>query len=195
MTIITQKQFFSIFGHRVDVPPGTFMPEMELAVLVALCRRSGAGKVVEFGCQDGGTAKVLLDACGGIDKYIGIDLPAGERPVLELQHTEVPQVPGLKASVDKRFRLILKDSNTLSLYDVDDADFVFIDGGHDYLTVLSDTQLAMEMVGLRGGGVIVWHDYNHHPEICVKRVVDELNEKNGGRIVLVDGTWLCFYLA
>jgi predicted O-methyltransferase YrrM len=51
-------------------------------------------------------------------------------------------------------------------------EFVFIDGGHDYQTVLSDSRNAFKMVAK--GGIIVWDDYGD----CwpgVKRAVDELS--------------------
>ena len=40
------------------------------------------------------------------------------------------------------------------------ADLVFVDGGHDYATVLSDTQNALRIV--RPGGVIVWDDFANY---------------------------------
>lgn len=39
-------------------------------------------------------------------------------------------------------------------------DFVFIDGGHTYEVVESDTRHALEMI--RPGGLILWHDYDEH---------------------------------
>jgi hypothetical protein len=38
------------------------------------------------------------------------------------------------------------------------VDFVFVDGGHDFETIASDTERARGMLG--GSGVIVWHDFN-----------------------------------
>src|SRR5438105_2833642 len=37
------------------------------------------------------------------------------------------------------------------------VDFIFIDAGHEYTMVRSDSLKAMEMI--RPGGVILWHDY------------------------------------
>ena len=39
-------------------------------------------------------------------------------------------------------------------------DVVFIDGGHTYEVVESDTRKALDMV--RPGGLILWHDYDQH---------------------------------
>ncbi len=44
-------------------------------------------------------------------------------------------------------------------------DLVFVDAGHTYRYVKSDTEKALKM--LRPGGVILWHDYNQllHPDV------------------------------
>lgn len=40
------------------------------------------------------------------------------------------------------------------------ADIVFVDGGHDFDTALSDTQNALRIV--RPGGVVLWHDFANY---------------------------------
>jgi hypothetical protein len=42
------------------------------------------------------------------------------------------------------------------------ADLVFVDSGHDFDTVLSDTQNALRIV--RPGGVVLWHDFANYGE-------------------------------
>lgn len=51
-------------------------------------------------------------------------------------------------------------------------DMVYIDGGHDRETVLSDTENAIKM--LRNGGCIIWHDYWNwrYPEVT--KVLDAM---------------------
>jgi predicted O-methyltransferase YrrM len=58
-----------------------------------------------------------------------------------------------------------------------DVDLVFVDGAHDYETVVSDTAAAFRM--LRQGGAIVWHDYlNPDPHFDgVTRVLKEILQK------------------
>jgi predicted O-methyltransferase YrrM len=67
-------------------------------------------------------------------------------------------------------------------------DLIFIDGGHDYYTVKSDTENAVRMV--RPGGIIVWHDYGT-PEWDVTKYLDEVAETLN--IHRVEETSLCFY--
>jgi predicted O-methyltransferase YrrM len=52
-------------------------------------------------------------------------------------------------------------------------DFIFIDGGHDYNTIKSDTQKAYEMS--RDNALIVWHDYTSPTHTDVKRFIDEIS--------------------
>jgi predicted O-methyltransferase YrrM len=44
-------------------------------------------------------------------------------------------------------------------------DIVFVDAGHTYAYIKSDTENALKMV--RPGGVVLWHDYMQvlHPDV------------------------------
>lgn len=53
-------------------------------------------------------------------------------------------------------------------------DFIFIDGGHDYVSVRNDTEKAFHMA--RGKALIAWHDYTSPTHTDVKRYIDELSE-------------------
>lgn len=70
-------------------------------------------------------------------------------------------------------------------------DVVFIDGGHDYETVLADTISAYAL--RKPGGVIVWHDCNvQHPDVwrflLALRKVRRIHRVEGTRLAL-DGPW------
>ena len=192
MTTLKQWEFFSIFGTpRVSPSEGEYLQGVERAVLVTLCERADAWKVLEFGCQDGGTADAILSALPHVTKYIGVDLPPNVEAALESERKWKPVEAGAKAKHHPGFSVKLIDSRKLTRADLRGwYDFVFIDGGHDYETVLHDTELAMAVV--THGGIIAWHDYNDSPENGVKTVVDKVNAETGGRVVKVDGTWLCF---
>lgn len=194
--IISQQQFRSIFRTApcfAGLDGGVYLTNTEREILVHLCRRAcygSEGFVLEFGCQDGATARCILKNCSGVMAYTGIDLPEGQTTILPQQKTEVPAIAGEYCN-DGRFSVLLKNSLELTTADLGPIyDFIFIDGGHDYETVKHDTELAMSVVS--DGGIIAWHDYNHNPNNGVGTLIDELNDKNGNRITLVDGTWLCF---
>jgi hypothetical protein len=70
------------------------------------------------------------------------------------------------------------------------VDFAFIDGGHSYECVKSDTENVLKI--LSPNGVIVWHDYNPH-WLGVYRYLNELSNKIP--IIHIGDTTLAFYKA
>lgn len=59
-----------------------------------------------------------------------------------------------------RLTLLKADSRSLTVADFTHGytpQFIFIDGGHDEITVSSDSELALSLLG--GSGIIIWHDY------------------------------------
>lgn len=191
--IIQREQFFSLFGDPGPQAGGVYLEDVERRVLVALARHVRPQTVIEIGVQDGQTARCVLSACPGIARYLGIDLPPGSRPALAIQETEIPKAAGVCAVGKPGFEVLLADTRKLTAEALPPADLIFIDGGHDYLTVKHDTELAMARI--RPGGVVVWHDYNAVPEIGVRRLVDEFNQTGGNRLTLVQGTWMVFRFA
>jgi predicted O-methyltransferase YrrM len=191
--IITREQFTALFSNVGRLPGGPYLTEAERQILVALVRHCRAATILEFGIQEGGTARILLDHCASIRHYVGIDLPPGGAPGMASQATEIPSVPGAQVIADPRVRLILQDSRTILLRDLPRADFIWIDGGHDLETVRRDTELALSLVN--HGGCIAWHDYNALPEMAgVRATVDSVNQRLGDHAVLVAGTWTVFAL-
>ena len=73
--------------------------------------------------------------------------------------------------------LIKGNSNTvLKKIDMEKIDFVFLDGGHDYDTVMNDLNLSKEVI--IKNGVILCDDYNLSYAPGVKKAIDEYVEKN-----------------
>jgi hypothetical protein len=48
---------------------------------------------------------------------------------------------------------------------IERCDFVFVDAGHEYDSVKSDTENALRLLP-SNGGVIVWHDFPNAPGVC-----------------------------
>lgn len=161
----------------------------ELDVLAHLL--SGARTVVEFGCNNGRTAAAILRNVPTVERYIGVDVPAGYKFACGVQSREVPAKPGELALADKRFELLLRDRGTFELTaeDLPPCDAVFIDGDHSEAAVRNDYALARRVV--RHGGIIVFHDDNGLRTVDVSRVLDDLASK-GADIRHVSGTWLAF---
>jgi len=164
----------------------------ELDTLVALVRSSRHERVIEFGCNSGRTAKVLLREIFDIKEYVGVDVTPGYRTPCVVQQREIPTNPGAFALEDHRFSLILRTRGTWDLNPADlrTADVVFIDGDHSYHAVLNDTKLAKSII--RPGGMIIWHDYHQMPVVEVRQVLDHLYTDYGAKIHHVENTWLAF---
>lgn len=190
MAQISEELFFSIFRKSYkNIPNPRFTGKRDLEILVALASAFKPKRIVEFGVQDGWTASTLLHSIESIVSYIGIDIPYGEKTILPEQRGEVPQNPASKIC-DSRFKLILQDSKTLTFEDLDEADFVFIDGDHSKLGVESDTKLAYRLI--KNKGIIVWHDYKDQKGFGVKDLIDYLNKYNGNYITNIVGSLVCF---
>jgi hypothetical protein len=68
-------------------------------------------------------------------------------------------------------------------------DFVFIDGGHDYATVKSDTENAIELAVLDKPSCIMWHDYRSWEYPALTCYLDEFSEEHP--IIHIQDTTLC----
>jgi len=163
----------------------------ELDVLTALVKSVNPVRVIEFGCNIGRTAAVLLREIHSIKQYVGIDVPLGYVPNCAVQKLEVPVHPGQLVENDYRFSLLLRQNGTLDIEpdDLRYANAVFIDGDHSYKCVMHDTILATKI--LAPGGIIVWHDYHELGTVQVKEALEELQDM-GRKIIHVEGTWLAY---
>jgi hypothetical protein len=70
-------------------------------------------------------------------------------------------------------------------------DLIFIDGGHTYSVIKSDTEKAFEM--LSSHGIILWHDYvpGKRSSKDVVRYINEIAKKK--TIRLINNTSICYY--
>jgi predicted O-methyltransferase YrrM len=160
----------------------------ELEILVALARSIDAHSMLEIGCRDGRTAKLMLHNVPSLQRYIGVDVESGYQPEHAHQLDEIPKIPGQYANGDPRFELILRPNGSFDLLDDDlqSCDIVYIDGDHGRWAVRHDSILAFQIV--RKDGLIVWHDYNNAMTVDVKTVLDDF-AKYGFPIKLIEGTW------
>ena len=55
-------------------------------------------------------------------------------------------------------------------------DFVFLDGGHDYPTVMNDLNCSIEVIN--NNGIVMCDDYNLSYAPGVKKAIDEFSLKN-----------------
>jgi len=95
-------------------------------------------------------------------------------------------------SVQNKINLIFEDSTKFDESKlVNSIDLIFIDGGHNYTCVKSDSEKAFKMI--KKGGYIFWHDYNVIKKSCkdVVKYIHEISETK--KIFHIKNTSLCYY--
>lgn len=178
----------------VKLPAGNFWNAMERDVLVALVKLVSPKRFVEFGCNEGATARMLMRHVSTIETYIGIDAAFGYVTPHQRQRDEVPKNPGVLAANIPGFELILRKRGSYDVHaeELGTIDAALIDGDHSKEGVLNDTAIAQACV--RSGGLIIWHDYyifDAVPVLGVKPALDEMHAA-GYPLFHVQGTWIAF---
>jgi len=170
--------------------PNLYLNEVETAILVTLVTSVKPKVMIEFGCNQGRTAKIILDNVLSIERYIGIDVPPDHEPTLECQRSEIPRSPGIFAASDERFWLLVRDRGSAGIgpQDLESCDVVFVDGDHSDRAVTHDLHVARVLT--RPGGIIVAHDYGNEA-VEVTRAIDRLCDQ-GWPWQHIEGTWLAF---
>ena len=171
--------------------PKRYLNPGELEVIAALVASVNPETVIEIGCNEGRTARAVLDNVAGIETYIGVDVPPGYVFEKRVQAKEVPAEPGKWALDDPRFVLMLRKRGSFDLSEMEmpACDAVFIDGDHSRAAVEHDTAMARQIV--RPGGIIIWHDYHDLGTVDVRDVLDEMHDA-GSPIQHVADTWIAF---
>jgi predicted O-methyltransferase YrrM len=95
--------------------------------------------------------------------------------------------------VEKKIKIIFQDSLNLEHNKYkNQMDLIFIDGGHTYSVVKSDSEKSFEMLGKNG--IILWHDYVPGKR-SAKDVVNYINEiSKQKKIYKIKNTSLCFFI-
>jgi len=160
----------------------------ETSILIDLVNSVSPKVMIEFGCNLGITANLILKNVDSLEKYIGIDVSSDHSPTLDCQLSEIPKEAGIYAN-DDRFFLLTRQSASLLRSDLEKCDAIFIDGDHSEFAVTYESMLAKELI--RPGGIIVWHDYDN-PSVEVTKSLDRLSDEFNWPIVSVHNSWLAF---
>jgi len=128
----------------------------EMASLASLVAARQPRRLLEFGTCDGCSTWHLWANAPADARITTIDLPAGTHVEgsSDLGLQGVSRRPYLPA--DSRIRLVEMDSRQVNPADIGPIDFCFVDAGHTYECVKSDSEKALAI--LQPGGLLVWHD-------------------------------------
>ena len=74
-------------------------------------------------------------------------------------------------------------NNILKKIDMSKVDFVFLDGGHDYSTVMNDLNCSIDVIN--NEGTILCDDYDLSYAPGVKKAIDEFTSKNNFRSTIL----------
>ena len=152
---------------RSAVPPrngiGNVQP-YELIVISTICNYLKPGLVFEFGTFNGMTTLHFAMNSPESARVVTVDLDPGD-PRRELVNDDTyyisdNQVGQMFHDAVERSKIeqIFADTTTFNHSQYQGkADLIFVDAGHEYDLVRSDTEKALDM--LAPNGVILWHDY------------------------------------
>lgn len=165
------------------------MRGFELACLCQLVAWRRPTRLFEFGTYDGRTAANLLLNAPPDAHLFTINIPP-ER----FGHQGVAIGECLpQAGLQGRFTQLLGDTTT---YDFaahrGQMDFTFIDAGHSYECVMSDSTNALAM--LAPGGLIAWHDYGQIGEVTAAVDAFVRRERLENRVVRIADTSIALLL-
>jgi len=161
---------------------------LELVTLNALISIAKPKTIFEFGTFDGRTALNFAANCSPDCKIYTLDLsPQEMENYVKTQNSDDAKFTGTvrigykykNSDSPVKNKIISLEGNSssynFSTYEKT-IDFTFIDAGHSYFFVDSDTKNALMM--LRKGGIIAWHDYRSDCE-GVTRVLNDLYAQGG----------------
>jgi hypothetical protein len=126
----------------------------------ALCyyAKMCGGNIVEIGCNEGNTTVAL--AFNNPDKRIyAVDWLQSPSTMVPEQRQERPEVLAKHAQGFSNVEIIDTDSSDFAYDSKWNVRMVFIDGGHQYSQVKSDSEKAIDHLQRNAGGYVFWHDY------------------------------------
>ena len=185
---------------------------IEASMLVSLVRLLQPNNFLEFGTYQGYSTSLFSLNSGSQSRIYTVDLPSVNFETRDFNSDEIRTngVANDKFLVTKQFdtgsiycdllskkhrnKIIFVKENSMSL-SLDSSqfpsefDFIFIDGGHDYETAMSDSLKSFSKTA--NNGTIVWHDFGTNLHSDVSRVVKDLSETRP--IIYIEGTSLALH--
>jgi len=97
------------------------------------------------------------------------------------------------SSFEERITPLRGDSNTYDFAPFHGRmDMLFVDGGHEFPTLQSDTDNAFKMLSRDRVGCIAWHDYGNKNYPGLRTFIDGLSETRD--MFFVEESWMVFFI-
>jgi hypothetical protein len=201
---------------KVDIPTVEIggLTLLESSILVSLLKILKAKNIFEFGTYFGSTTKLFSQNSAFDSKIYSIDFDMKKyEPVISkidiknkdylrngaindqylsyLLKKNGPYKIKNQRKILKKIKLLKLDSKFLDVRKLklkNKFDLIFIDGGHDYQTIMSDTKKSLFMK--KKNSIIIWHDYKSKIHTDVTKYLDRFNKKK--RIFYIKNTMLVF---
>lgn len=173
---------------------------LETSILIAAAQIVVATRVFEIGTFLGTTTLNLALNVPSDGVVFTLDLDAedaanmhqhaSDAPLTELHLHHARSLDFIGSPVENKVRTLTGDSTKFDFSPWHNSiDLVFIDGGHDYTTVKSDTENAFAMARKDAPSCVMWHDYGNSDYGELTGYLNELSQRH--RIVHIQDTMLC----
>jgi predicted O-methyltransferase YrrM len=212
-----KKLKFSQRNLLIDLPPSYIgsLTLLETSVLVTFAKCIRAKKIFEFGTYFGGTTKNLANNTDPSTKIYSLDIDIkkmridnsrlnlktknylknekiNDNYLMDLQKKKGAfKINELKNFNKKKIKLLKLNSLDFEGKNYKEQfDIIFIDGGHDSKTILSDTKNSNIMAAKNS--IIFWHDYNSKIHTSVTKNIDKYAKNK--TIYHIENTMIVFQL-
>lgn len=213
---IEAKHKNSNVSFKVNIPPTAIggMTLLESSILVSLYKLCRPKDIFEFGTYMGASTLLLAENSEDDVRITTLDidkasLSGNTAAATDILHNADDNDAFLRRSfadsgaiyldraapeIQKKVTRLHQDSRAMDIRKmgfVNTFDYIFIDGGHDYETIKTDTANALKMA--RKDSVIIWHDYNSQIHGDVTRFINGEHSQHHA-LFHVEHTMLAFQL-
>ncbi len=207
---IRPYRFFSLYEaplaeRIVNVPipnrPGLGgLTLLETFLVLSAVRAIAAKRIFEFGTFLGRTTLALASNTPEDAQIFTLDLDdqtmkglhqiPEEAPITAIHLASLANLDFSNSEARKKITTLFGDSTTFDFAVwANSIDFVFIDGGHEYATVCSDTENALNLLKPNSPACVMWHDYGNPDCAGLKGYLDKVGEEI--EVFHIEGSWLC----
>ncbi|HZZ41181.1 MAG TPA: class I SAM-dependent methyltransferase [Acidobacteriaceae bacterium] len=191
---------------QVPIPPRRAyggLTLLETFLLVSTCRLVDAQCLFEFGTFLGSTTLVLALNSAPSARVFTLDLDAethptvsqheADAPLTAIHHNAAHALDFMNTAVERKITSLRGDSLRLDFSPYyRQMDWIFIDAGHDLVSVRSDTENAFRMINPDRLSCVLWHDYQNPDYPDLTRYLDDISQERP--MFHVGDTMLCLWI-